>query len=253
MIKATNLTIKTKNNYIIKNVNFEIKEGELISVLGNNGSGKTSLVKSLINLNEGRKITSGYWEIQGKKVNCDIIKDKIAFIPQVSQASPGLTVFEYVSLAFYASKPIFSRFSQNEKNKVNKALKRVGILNLKDSYLIHLSGGELQKTSLALGLVYERPILIFDEPTNHLDLKSKIEIYKIIKNLHKQGKTIILVTHELNSAAKISDRLIFLSKNKIAAIGKPNDVITKQNLQDIFNVEAQIKIQGKVKSVSIHD
>lgn len=196
MIKLSNVTKKLSNFNL--NIDFELKRNEILSIVGQSGSGKSTILKIIQGLTN---IDSG-----------NIIKDKnlkITYIFQEHNLLNNLTVFENVELALKINKSI-------EKNKVLEILNYVGLLEKKDEYPSNLSGGEKQRVSIARALVLKPDILLCDEPTSSLDEEVKNDIVKLFLRINNDfNTTFIFVSHELDVVKKISDRVLLLEKGKI--------------------------------------
>ncbi|MCR8612957.1 MAG: ABC transporter ATP-binding protein [Mycoplasma sp.] len=252
MLKIIDLNVTAGKVKLLENVNMEIKKGDFISILGKNGSGKSTLIKSILGISDGKKI-DGKILWNNDVITKSIIKNHFAYIPQITKAHHGITVEEFVALSCYVNGNIFKRITPSDRKKINLAIEKVGLTEKKDSFLNVLSGGELQKTSIALGLVQERDILLFDEPTNHLDLKSTNDVYKIITELHKEGKTIVIASHDLNTSIRLSTKMAFIKDRKLFAYDDPDKLITKENIKEVFNVDAEIHLIKGKKQITTHN
>lgn len=228
-IKIDNLTKKYKNKTAVNNLKLEINDGEIFSLLGVNGAGKTTTIKMLSTLT---KPTSGSVSVNGFEIvkqNMEV-KKIINISPQETAVAPNLTVYE--NLDFMAG--IYN--IDNKKEKINELIELFKLDEVKNQKVKTLSGGWQRKLSIAISLINNPKILFLDEPTLGLDVISRKELWKIINNL--KGKiTIILTTHYMEEAEKLSDRIAIMNKGNLIAIGTSTELIKKaktKSFEDAF-------------------
>ena len=220
MIKINNLTKKYKEKYAVNNLNLEIKSGELFSLLGTNGAGKTTTIKMLSTL---ILPTSGEVKINNFDLTKDSakIKEIINISPQETAIAPNLAVIE--NLYFMAG--IYQITNKEEKiNELVKIFKLDDVLKQKAKTL---SGGYQRKLSIAISLINSPKILFLDEPTLGLDVISRHDLWNIIESL-KGNTTIILTTHYMEEAEKLSDRIGIMNKGKLIELGTAKELIKKK-------------------------
>ena len=228
-IKTNNLTKKYTEKIAVDNLNLEINEGELFSLLGVNGAGKTTTIKMLSTLilpTSGESTVDGYNLIKDKMK----IKEIINVSPQETAIAPNLTVLE--NLEFMAG--VYSIL--NKRKKVNELIELFDLNEVLKQKAGTLSGGWQRKLSIAIALINEPKILFLDEPTLGLDVIARRELWKIINNL-KNKTTIILTTHYMEEAENLSDRVGIMVKGKLIEIGTPKELIEKSkksNFEDAF-------------------
>ena len=229
MIETKNLTKKFKDKTAVDSLNLKINKGELFSLLGVNGAGKTTTIKMLSFLSVP---TSGDILINGENIkdNSLEIKEILNLSPQETAIAPNLTVKE--NLEFMAG--VYEICDKDKKiNELVELFKLDEVLNQKSKTL---SGGWQRKLSIAIALINNPKILFLDEPTLGLDVISRKELWKIIENL-KKNTTIILTTHYMEEAEKLSDRIGIMSKGKLVAVGTPKELIKlskQKNFEDAF-------------------
>lgn len=240
-INTKNLNVSYGNTDIIKDLNLNIPKGKITTIIGANGCGKSTILKTI-----GRIISpkNGSIYINGediyKKKSKEIAKS-MAVLPQSPQAPSGLTVSELISYGRFPHKSGFGNSSKEDRDIVNWSLEVTGISEFKDRSMEDLSGGQRQRAWIAMALAQETDILLLDEPTTYLDLAHQLEILKLLDELNKkQGRTIVMVIHELNNAARFADHMIGIKKGKIVCQGNVYDVMTKDNLKELFNIDAEI-------------
>lgn len=228
-IELTNVVKKYKNKTVVNNINLNIKEGELFSLLGTNGAGKTTTIKmisTLIKQNSGTIKVLGYDAIKDYK----IIRNKINVSPQETAVAMNLTVYE--NLDFMAN--VYQ--IENKKDKIDNLIKTFKLEEVLKQKAKTLSGGYMRKLSIAISLINDPKILFLDEPTLGLDVLSRKELWNTINTL--KGKiTIILTTHYMEEAESLSDRVAIMNKGNIIEIGTPKEIISKtktKNMEDAF-------------------
>jgi lipooligosaccharide transport system ATP-binding protein len=231
LVKAENLTKKFGNLVAVDSVNFEILKGESFGFLGPNGAGKTTTMKMIQSISP---LTSGNLSISGLDVssNARRIKSIIGVSPQEDNLDPDFTVFQ--NLIVYAR--YFDIIGAKAKKKAEKLIDFMQLGNKKDVIITSLSGGMRRRLILARALMNEPQILILDEPTTGLDPQARHLIWAKIKNLQKQGVTIILTTHYMDEAAQLCDRIIIMDHGKIIEKGKPNELVKKHVGEEVLEV-----------------
>lgn len=208
VIKINHLCVSYSGIEAIHNINLQINSGEFVSVIGPNGGGKTTLLNTVLGF---LKPVSGDIEL-----NCP--KTEISFVPQISTVDRGfpITVEETVLTAFLkGGLHPFKRFSNAEKQKATEFLRLLGIERYSKSPVNSLSGGEFQRLLIARALASNPKILLLDEPTANVDTASAKIVFSTLKKLNRDGLTVIVVTHDINSACTLSDRLVAINRNVI--------------------------------------
>lgn len=246
VITTKNLNISYGNVDIVKDLNLSIPEGKITTIIGANGCGKSTILKTLARI---LKPKSGEIYIAGTEINKQSSKElakKMAVLPQSPKAPDGLTVQELIAYGRFPHQKGFGSLSKEDHDIVNWALEVTGISEFKDRTIDALSGGQRQRAWIAMALAQETDILLLDEPTTYLDLAHQLDILKLLEELNKkQGRTIVMVIHELNNAARFADHMIGVKKGKIVCEGTPKEVMTNQNLKEIFNIDAEIIEEAK--------
>ncbi|MEJ5307882.1 MAG: ABC transporter ATP-binding protein [candidate division WOR-3 bacterium] len=201
-MKIKNLGYILNGIVILENINFTIEENELVSIIGPNGGGKTTLLKLILGIN---KPTTGTIEFYDKNIS-------IGYLPQrkTDAFDFPISVYDFILLARYRG--IFKNFTNDDLRKTGETIIKLGIEKLLKKRLSNLSGGELQKVLLARAIVNDPKLLILDEPTSFIDIKSQNEFYNLLFEL-KEKMSIILVTHDLGAISTKIKRIICLNKN----------------------------------------
>ncbi|AQS08655.1 glutamine transport ATP-binding protein GlnQ [Clostridium saccharobutylicum] len=223
-ISAKNLKKRYGSLEVLKDISVEVTEGEVLCIIGPSGSGKSTFLRCLNGLEE---IQSGSITILGEELvnNKDInkLRENIGMVFQSFNLFPHLTVLENMLLAPLELKKM-NRAEATEK--ALNLLDKVGLKDKKDVYPDTLSGGQKQRVAIARALEMNPKILLFDEPTSALDPEMVGEVLKVMKDLAQEGMTMVVVTHEMNFARDVSDRVIFMDKGYILEEGAPEEIFT---------------------------
>ena len=242
MMEVENVHFVVKNKSLLQDINFKAKTGEFWAVVGANGAGKSTLMKLL---SKELSPTSGkisFHEKDLKKYSLKELAQKRAVLAQQNVITLSFTVHEIVLMGrypFYDSKP-----SQRDLSIVDHCLQKVGIIHFKDRLYPTLSGGEQQRVQLArtLAQIWEvrEGFILLDEPTSGMDLLHQYETFQLAREMTKKGYGVIAVVHDLNFALQYADRVLMLKKGKTFSIGKPNEVLTGENIKEAFGVSVRI-------------
>ncbi len=250
MIKVENLSFKYGKKEVLHDINFQVQLGECVAILGNNGAGKSSLVKCL---NKIAMPASGTIFLNGrdmKKVKPSEIAKQVAYVAQLGEISPT-TVFDTVMLG----RMPYIRVNPTNKDYaiVEKMLKKLEIENLSLRLLTELSGGQIQKVMLARALAQEPKILILDEPTNNLDMKSQHMLLGLVKEIVKdENVCAIEVLHDLNLAMRYCNKFLFLKDKTIYSLGNKED-INNDTVKKVFDIDVSIETICGQKTVVFLD
>jgi len=223
MIKLQDVTKYYKNLCVLKNINIEIQKGNIVALIGPSGCGKSTLLKcinGLVPVSEGKIFIDGV-EITSKGADLTTIRSEVGIVFQQFNLFPHLTVKENITLA-----PVKVKNMSNNEAEIlaMTLLERVGLLHKIDKYPEELSGGQAQRVAIARSLAMQPKIMLFDEPTSALDPQMTLDVLDTMKDLAKEGMTMVVVTHEISFAKEMADRIIFLSNNKIVEDGPPAEV-----------------------------
>ncbi len=226
LIKVNNLKISFGDLHVLKDVSIDIKEGEKIVVIGPSGSGKSTFLRCLNRLENptgGHIIFEGQ-DLTDKKVNLDKCRQKMGMVFQHFNLFPHLTVLENIMLA-----PLTLKLKSPEeaKSQALELLDRVGLVDKADTYPSTLSGGQKQRIAIVRSLAMNPEVLLFDEPTSALDPEMVGEVLQVIKNLAKEGMTMVVVTHEMGFAREVADRVLFMDGGYIGEEGSPEAIFTQ--------------------------
>lgn len=236
-IRAENLVWKIGAKTIVDDVSLIARPGEMLGLLGPNGSGKTSLLRLLAGL---KRPLSGRITLDGRDIGTirrRAIAQRVAFIEQHATTNANLKVVDVVKLGRFPHRSMFSGWTSQDDAAVDNALDRTELTAKRNDAWQSLSGGEKQRAHLARALAQSPKELILDEPTNHLDVHHQISLLRLVSKL---TVTSIIALHDLNHAAMFCDQLLVLQAGKVVASGTPEDVLTRELLRDVFSVEAHV-------------
>ncbi|MFD1163530.1 ABC transporter ATP-binding protein [Hwangdonia seohaensis] len=238
ILKTENLTIgystKKRQTVVASNINIELKKGELVGLIGANGIGKSTLIRTITNVQKhlkgdiliNEKHISAYQAVDLAKVMSLVLTEQIA--------SKNLTVFEVIALGRQPYTSWIGNLSENDTIIINKAITQTNIENLKHKKCFELSDGQLQKVMIARALAQDTDLIILDEPTTHLDMYHKAYILKLLQKLAKEtGKTILFSSHEIDLAIQLCDKLIVMTKGEVVS-DEPCNLILKGTFDTLF-------------------
>ncbi len=222
ILKVKNISKKYENTIIFENLNLSVQKGEVLVIVGPSGCGKSTFLRCLNALED---IQEGEIILDGEVINSDAhnlrkIREKIGMVFQSYELFPHMTVLQNVILAPVKVKKI------DKKEVTKKALEllnKVGLLSKKDSYPRQLSGGQKQRVAIVRALMMEPKILLLDEITAALDPEMVKEVLDVVLSLAKEGRTMLIVTHEMQFARAVADRMIFIDEGKIVEEGNPKE------------------------------
>lgn len=241
IFEIKDLAFGYRKDFVLKKLTFDVFEGEFLSITGPNGTGKSTLLRLMSGF---MKPSEGFVKFMGQKLysfNQSELARKLAFVLQDSFINFPYTVREIVSMGRFPFLGTFQNESKDDKYIINIAMEKTGISNLAERPVTELSGGERQRVMIAKALAQKPAVLILDEPTSSLDINYQIDILDTIKLLNREEHvTVIMVAHDLNLACQYSDRLLLLSKGSIYASGPPCDVITEENIYNVFSLHVNI-------------
>ena len=226
---------------IAENISLEVKQAEIISIIGPNGSGKSTLLRALGRL---LPVNKGDIILKGKSINKMSEKDVariLAIMPQSADFPGDMTVRDLVTMGRMPYRGFLDELGKKDKEIVDKTLALTNLTHYQYRRVMSLSGGERQRVRLVLALAQEPEILLLDEPTTYLDIRHQLELMDLINRLHEElNLTVVMVLHDLNHAARYSDRIIALKDGKIIADGKVEDVFKEQLIRQLYGVENKI-------------
>lgn len=248
-MRVKDLSKSYDGKLVVDGVNFEIPKGKILSLIGPNGAGKSTVMGMISRLIAS---DSGLIDFEGKplqKWKSRELSKRLAILTQSNNIQMKLTVRELVNFGRFPYSG--SHLTQEDEKIVDKAIAYMELTEMQDQFIDELSGGQRQRAYIAMVIAQDTEYVLLDEPTNNLDIYHSTNMMKIVRRLCDElGKTVILVLHEINYAAFYSDYICAFVNGKIAKFGTVDEVITKENLSEIYNVDFEImKIEGKPLSI----
>ena len=236
MLEFRHVNISCGTASILKDISVEFKQGEITTIIGPNGCGKTTLLQSL---NGSSKVTSGSILLDDLDYLAMPLKERarrLSFLPQVRTIIPALPVRTLVEHGRFPYLGFARKKSARDIEVVEDAMRFTHVDNYATQYCDTLSGGIRQRAFFAMTLAQDCDYIVLDEPTTYLDIKGQRQFMDMVLSLKEQGKTIILVLHDLAQALRISDTLVIMQDRKIAATGTPEECLGQHIIEDVFDV-----------------
>lgn len=226
---------------IVKDLSVQIPDKKITTIIGSNGCGKSTLLKAITRIISHQ---SGNVLLDGEDIskgNTKELAKKMAILPQTPESASGLTVGELVSYGRFPHQKGMGRLSKKDYEVINWALEVTGTTDFKYRQVDALSGGQRQRVWIAMALAQETDIIFLDEPTTYLDMAHQLEVLELLQKLNvEQERTIVMVLHDLNQAARFADYIVALKEGEIVKAGNCEEVITHEVLKKVFNIDAAI-------------
>ena len=240
MVEVKNLTFSYGKQKVLDRVSFTAEAGQLLSVLGPNGVGKSTLFRCMLGL---LTPLEGEILVQGERV--DVMKpgalaQKIAYIPQSHDPVFHYSVFDMVLMGTTAQTGLFSAPNKEQKHLVSETLERLGLSSLADRSYRTLSGGERQLVLIARAMVQKAKVLLMDEPSASLDFGNRIMVMNRVRELCKEGYCVIQTTHDPEQAYLYSNNILALQKGTVLAHGRPQDVFNEALISALYGIEVEV-------------
>jgi iron complex transport system ATP-binding protein len=230
----------------VHNLNLRILDGKVTALIGANGSGKSTILKTMARIMRPKK---GGVFLDGKSIfhmQTKEVARQLAILPQNPVAPEGLTVRELVSYGRFPHQKGIGSLTQEDKEMIDWALEVTGMMKLSDRPIEQMSGGQRQKAWIAMALAQGTDILFLDEPTTFLDMAHQLEVLMLLERLNREeGRTIVMVVHDLNHASQYADHIVAIKNGQVVCEGKPLDVITCTMLREVFGIEADVIIDPR--------
>lgn len=241
IIKINNLIVNYKEKKVLDNIDLKIKKGKIYSIIGTNGCGKTTLMRTM---SRSIKPKSGQILLNGDsifKMRTKDIAKHIAVLSQDNNTMSDVTVRQLIGYGRYSHKDWWKGIDKSDNEIVDWAIEKTNLRDFEHRKISTLSGGERQRAWIAMSIAQKPEVLLLDEPTTYLDISHQLEIMELILRLNKEeGITIVMVLHDINHAARYSDELIVIKDHKIFEKGEPWEILKGNVLRDVFRVEAEI-------------
>jgi iron complex transport system ATP-binding protein len=238
---TNDLNIGYGERLIVKDLNIEIPDKKITTIIGPNGCGKSTLLKAITRIISQQSGTVFLDGMDISKENTKILAKKMAILPQTPESASGLTVGELVSYGRFPFQKGFGRLTKRDYEIIDWALEVTGTIDYKFRSVDALSGGQRQRVWIAMALAQETEMIFLDEPTTYLDMAHQLEVLELLQKLNaEQERTIIMVLHDLNQAARFADYIIALKDGEIVKAGSCEEVINRDVLKKVFHIDAAI-------------
>ncbi|GAA3363673.1 MULTISPECIES: ABC transporter ATP-binding protein [Saccharopolyspora] len=240
-LQGERLRLAYGDRVVVDGLDIDVPDGTITAVIGPNGCGKSTVLRALARLLAPQ---SGQVLLDGKQIHKMPTKEVarvLGLLPQTPQAPEGLTVADLVARGRHPHQAWYRQWSSDDEQAVAEALELTGIGDLAERAVDELSGGQRQRAWLSMALAQGTDLLLLDEPTTYLDLAHQVEVLDLVGRLHDEsGRTVVMVLHDLNLAARYADRLVAMRDGAIVAQGAPDEVLTEELLADVFSLNARV-------------
>ncbi|PRA78707.1 ABC transporter ATP-binding protein [Microbacterium sp. MYb66] len=225
---------------VLDGLDVRIPDGELTVIVGPNACGKSTLLRALARL---LPATGGRVLLDGgdiTRLSTKEVARRMGLLPQSPLAPEGITVADLVGRGRYPHQSVLSSWSVEDERAVAEAMAATNVTDLAERNVDELSGGQRQRAWIAMALAQETPILLLDEPTTFLDIGHQIEVLELVTRLHREGRTVVVVLHDINQAARYASHLIAMKDGRIVAEGAPRDIVDAPLLTELFDLKARV-------------
>ncbi len=240
-LRARDLHLAYDGRAVVENLNLTVPTGRITAIVGANACGKSTLLRALARLLAPRE---GVVELDGvalRSVPTRELARKLGILPQTPVAPEGLTVLDLVGRGRSPHQTWWRQWSAADEDAVNAALEATSLTDLAERPVDELSGGQRQRAWIAMAVAQGTPVLLLDEPTTYLDLAHQIDVLDLITDLNRrEGRTVVMVLHDLNQACRYADHVIAMKGGRIVAEGAPSDVVTEETVEDVFDLRCRI-------------
>jgi len=240
-LAAERISLAYDERTVVRNLDLQLTEGSFTAIVGPNGCGKSTLLRAL-----GRLLrpTSGQVLLDGRAIARTPTREVarvLGLLPQTPIAPEGLTVADLVARGRHPRQTWLRQWSRDDEAVVAEALAWTDMADLSDRPVDELSGGQRQRAWISMALAQGTDLLLLDEPTTYLDLSHQIDVLELVGRLHaERGRTVVVVLHDLNLAARYAQRLVAMKDGALVASGTPHEVLTESLLADVFDLEARV-------------
>jgi iron complex transport system ATP-binding protein len=241
VLRTDHLSLSYDGTPVVSELSVEIPAGQITVIVGANASGKSTLLRGLARLLTPKGGAVYLDEVDLARLSGGALATKLGMLPQQPVAPDGITVSDLVGRGRHPHQRWFRQWSEEDERVVAAALEATGTADLADRSLDELSGGQRQRVWIALALAQDAETMLLDEPTTFLDLAHQLEILDLVHDLNRErGKTIVLVLHDLNLAARYAHHLIALKHGEVVAAGNPAEVVTAAVVEQVFGLSCEV-------------
>ncbi|WP_306369837.1 ABC transporter ATP-binding protein [Nocardiopsis sp. CC223A] len=240
VLSAEALTLGYGAEPVVRDLDLSIADGEFTVIVGPNGCGKSTLLKALGRINRpisGRVLLHGT-DIRAQRAKA--VARRMAMLPQSPTAPEGITVRGLAARGRFPHHTLLRQWSPADDEAVDRALEATGLTGLADTRVGSLSGGQRQRAWVAMVLAQDTGVLLLDEPTTYLDIAHQYDLLELFADLHRRGRTVVAVLHDLAQAARFATRLVLMDRGSVVADGAPEEVITADRVQQVFGLPCDV-------------
>jgi iron complex transport system ATP-binding protein len=244
VLEVVGAQVRIGDTQILHGADLSVDPGRLVAVVGPNGAGKSTLARAAAGL---QRLSGGSVRWNGEdlgRIRARRLAMMRAYIPQRPRVPEGIVVREAVLIGRSPHLRPLERLGLGDRRAAEQAMERAGVLAFADRELVTLSGGELQRVQIAIGLAQEAPVLMADEPTSALDLGATSAMAKLLRGLADDGLAVVLVVHDLALAAAVADEVVVISEGRSVACGPPAEVLVPAMLEEVWHVAAELETDG---------
>lgn len=235
------ISVSYEERQIVEDLSIDIPEGKITTIIGSNGCGKSTLLKAITRIiphQRGQIVLDGQ-SIQ--RVNTKELAKRLAILPQTQESASGLLVEELVSYGRFPYQKTFGQLTKKDREIIDWALDVTNTFAYRLQPVDSLSGGQRQRVWIAMALAQDTEVIFLDEPTTYLDMAHQLEVLELLQMLNEsENRTIVMVLHDLNQAARFSDYMIAMSLGKVIRSGRPQEIMTPDVLNKVFQIDAVI-------------
>lgn len=239
-LRAENVTLKYDQRKVSTGLSVDIPDNEFTVIIGPNACGKSTLLRALSRL---LKPTEGEVTLDGRPIGSYRPKEvarSVGLLPQTSIAPDGITVVDLVSRGRFPYQKLVRQWTDDDELAVHRAMEATNVAELASREVSALSGGQRQRVWAAMVIAQETDILLLDEPTTYLDLTHQIELLDLFARLHRSGRTVVAVLHELSQATRYATHLVVMKAGEVVATGAPQEIMTEDLIREVFNLNCLI-------------
>ena len=240
-LQARGLQLAYGDNVVVDDLDLDVLDGTVTAVIGPNGCGKSTLLRALGRLLPAR---SGHVLLDGRRIDRTPTREVakvLGVLPQAPVAPEGLTVADLVARGRHPHQTWYRQWSTDDESAVGEALAWTGMTEFATRTLDQLSGGQRQRAWISMALAQGTDVVLLDEPTTYLDLAHQVDVLDLVERLNREmGRTVVMVLHDLNLAARYAGRLVAMRAGRIVASGTPDEVLTEDLLCDVFGLDARV-------------
>lgn len=251
VLRGVGLALGYRGNRVVHDVSLQLRPGAVTALIGPNGSGKSTVLRAIARLHPVSAGTVHVGQTESRALSAREFARTVAMLSQSRPHPSGLAVRDVVAFGRHPHRARFAGVSDADRAAIDGALSLTGLVEMAHRAVDELSGGELQRVWLATCLAQDTGILLLDEPTNHLDLRYQIETLDLVRDLADRGTALGVVLHDLGHAAAVADEVVLLHHGRVRASGLPADVLTSENLSEVYGLPIDTVVDGETGHISV--